>query len=404
MQIEIMPSHAEGAVKAPPSKSMAHRLLICAGLCNGNSRILGIQPSQDVLATLDCLSAIGATCRYEGETVEIHGVDPSSIKIHSPLPCRECGSTLRFFIPIALLTDEEVTLTGSARLMERPLGVYDEMCRTHGLAFGQRADGVTVKGKIKSGAYDLPADVSSQFISGLLFVLPLLSGDSEIRLTGKVESRPYIDLTVSALARFGVSVTWKNGHTIAVSGGQRYRPQAAEVEGDYSNAAFFEALNLLGGTVSVSGLSADSLQGDRIYAAYFEQLDRGMPTLSIGACPDLGPILFAVAAAKNGGVFTDTARLKIKESDRGAAMAEELSKLGARLTLEENRITVHPSVLHPTDAVLHGHNDHRIVMALSVLLTKLGGHIDGAEAVAKSMPDFFKRLNELGVRIKYDTE
>lgn len=405
MQIEILPSTARGSVVAPPSKSMAHRLLICAGLCNGLSRISGIAPSQDVLATLDCLSAIGATYRYEGNTVEMQGIDPSRVSVKETLACRECGSTLRFFIPIALLCEKEVTLTGSTRLMERPLGVYDEMCRAHGLPFRQKNGCVTVKGKLQSGIYELAGDVSSQFISGLLFVLPLLEGDSEIRLTGKVESRSYIDLTVRALALFGVSVEWKNDRTIAIAGGQRYCSKITEVEGDYSNSAFFEAINKIGGAIVVDGLSKESLQGDRVYASYFEELQKGMPTLSLANCPDLGPVLMAVAAANHGAVFTDTARLKIKESDRGAAMARELAKLGGKVQLEENTIRVLPSALHAPTELLDGHNDHRIVMALSVLLTKLGGRIDGAEAVAKSMPDFFERLQDLGVKIKrYDTE
>ncbi|MBQ9760532.1 MAG: 3-phosphoshikimate 1-carboxyvinyltransferase [Clostridia bacterium] len=400
MQIEIIPSMARGTVSAPPSKSMAHRRLICAGLCDGVSRISGIAPSEDVLATLDCLAAIGAEYKYENNTVEIRGVDPLQMQIRSVLPCRECGSTLRFFIPVALLSSEEVTLTGSERLLARPQVVYEDTCRKNGLYFHNDGERITVRGTLKSGVYEVRGDVSSQFISGLLFVLPLLEGDSEIRITGKLESRPYIDLTLSALADSGVEAMWGENNTLLIRGGQRYQPREAEVEGDYSNAAFFEALNYVGGEVTVTGLREDSLQGDRVYTDYFKALAKGMPTLSIGACPDLGPILFAVAATQNGGIFTETARLRIKESDRGAAMAEELAKLGARVTVVEDRITVSPANLHPPAEPLCGHNDHRIVMSLAVLLARLGGVIDGAEAVKKSMPDFFDRLRELGVKTK----
>ena len=400
MQIEIVPSFAQGSVTAPPSKSMAHRLLICAGLSTGVSKILGIAPSQDVLATLDCLRAIGAEYRYEADTVEIRGVDVANLKILDVLPCRECGSTLRFFIPIALLCKEGVTLTGSERLLARPQSVYEDLCRSHGLCFDNDGKRIKVKGVLKSGIYEIPGNISSQFISGLLFVLPLLDGDSEVRITGKLESKPYINLTLSALAQFGVQVSWKTGNALAIRGGQRYQARFAQVEGDYSNAAFFAALNTVGGDVTVTGLSANSLQGDRVYADYFSALEKGCPTLDIAECPDLGPILFAVAAANHGGVFTGTERLKIKESDRGVAMARELEKMGAELVLEDNRITVVSSALHAPKTVLDGHNDHRIVMALSVLLTRLGGKIDGAEAVAKSMPDFFECMEELGVKIR----
>lgn len=400
MQIEIFPSTVKGTVTAPPSKSMAHRLLICAGLCNGESVIHGIAPSEDVLATLDCLNAIGAECKYENDTVWIRGVDVASMQIKGVLSCRECGSTLRFFIPIALLSDETVTLTGSDRLLARPQSVFEDVCRKNGLFFENDGKKIQVRGALKSGIYEIPGNISSQFISGLLFVLPLLDGDSEIHITGKLESRPYIDLTLSALAQFGVNADWKDGNILSIKGGQRYEAREAAVEGDFSNAAFFEALNYVGGTVTVTGLLENSLQGDRVYKEYFEAIQKGNATLDLSECPDLGPVLMAVAAAHGGAIFTGTKRLKIKESDRGAAMAEELAKLGGKVEISENRITVHPAILHPTKEILCGHNDHRIVMALSVLLTKLGGRIDGAEAVAKSLPDFFDRLEQLGVKTK----
>ena len=400
MQIEIIPSRAQGSIVAPPSKSMAHRLLICSGLCAEESTVSGIAPSQDVLATLDCLQAIGARYQYDGDTVRIRGVDVANLTITEPLPCRECGSTLRFFIPIALLCKDRVVLTGSERLLERPQGIYEDLCREKGLPFERDGKQIALKGQLQSGVYTVPGNVSSQFISGLLFVLPRLEGDSEIRITGKLESRPYIALTVSALAQFGVRVDWKSDNTIAIRGSQRYSPRQTSVEGDYSNAAFFAALNTVGGDVTVVGLPEDSLQGDRVYEAYFEALLQGMPTLDIAECPDLGPVLFAVAAANHGGIFTGTGRLRIKESDRGAAMAEELAKLGASVVVEEDRVSVMPSTLYAPQEILDGHNDHRIVMALAVLLTRLGGKINGAEAVAKSLPDFFDRLELLGVKTK----
>jgi 3-phosphoshikimate 1-carboxyvinyltransferase len=287
--------------------------------------------------------------------------------------------------------------------MERPLAVYQELCAQKGFSFTQGNGAVTVCGKLQSGHYVVDGSVSSQFITGLLFALASLEGTSTLTLTGKVESRSYIDLTLSALHEFGFKAQWAGENQLLITGGTG-TARNITVEGDYSNAAFLDALNLLGGQVTVTGLKEDSLQGDRIYLQYFKELAQGTPTLSLADCPDLGPVLFALAAALNGGIFTETARLKIKESDRGAAMAQELKKCGVSLTLEENRIIV-PAGLQPAAVDFCGHNDHRIVMAMAVLCTKLGGCITDAQAVSKSMPDFFEKLSSLGIEvIKNETE
>ena len=246
-----------------------------------------------------------------------------------------------------------------------------------------------------------PAQISSQFISGLLFVLPLLQEDSRIILTGPVESRSYILMTIQALQSFGVKILWEDDHAIAIPGNQTYSPRNVCVEGDYSNAVFFDALNLTGGKVTVEGLSEDSLQGDRVYKSYLRQIDEGCPAISLSDCPDLGPVLMAAAALRHGAVFTGTKRLKIKESDRGLAMQLELSRMGVRTEIAENHIRVFPGAEHPGE-ILDGHNDHRIVMALTVMLASVGGKIRGAEAVKKSLPDFFDRLASLGIKITSD--
>lgn len=394
MRAIIRKSAARGEVVAPPSKSMAHRLLICAGLAEGDSVIKGVEASDDVLATIACLGALGIECEYENGTVTVHGkgrIQPARV-----LNCNECGSTLRFFVPICLLSDSEATLTGSERLMQRPLDIYRAMCEEKGLFYSLEGTYLKVKGRIQSGTYSLPANISSQFISGLLFVLPLLEGNSTICLKGKIESKPYIDMTLFALNQFGVSVYWKNESTLYIKGSQSYKCKELFVEGDYSNAAFFEAFNYLGGAVAVKGLDRHSLQGDKIYRMYFPFLSACRPTLDVADCPDLAPILFALAACKNGGVFTGTARLKLKESDRGAAMAEELAKCGVGVTIEADRITVENGV-HAPDEPIQGHGDHRIVMALTVLLSTVGGEIIGAEAVNKSLPSFFEIIKQLGV-------
>ncbi|MBQ8752972.1 MAG: 3-phosphoshikimate 1-carboxyvinyltransferase [Clostridia bacterium] len=399
MTVDIRPGTVKGRLTAPPSKSMAHRLLIGGGLAAGTSVIRGISASEDMGATLDCLKAIGATYTREGDTVTITGTDLRHLPENAQLPCRESGSTLRFFIPLCLLDGKPVTFTGSETLFSRPLSVYEDICRKQGLLFEPGTGSLTAGGVLQSGNYRVKGNISSQFISGLLFSLPLLPEDSTIQLQPPVESRSYIDLTIKALSVFGITVRWQDERTLLIPGGQTYRPADTTVEGDYSNAAFFAALGVLGSDITIDGLDPDSLQGDRVYTRHFASLTRGTPTIHIADCPDLGPILFAVAAAHSGGVFTGTRRLKIKESDRATAMAEELAKCGVAVTVHEDSVVVYPHDLHPPTEPLCGHNDHRIVMSLAVLLTKLGGRIEGAQAVTKSMPDFFTQLTALGFEV-----
>ena len=400
MKIKINKSTLSGTVTAPPSKSMAHRMLICAGLSKGESRVHGIAPSEDILATLDCLEQIGAKYNYDGETVVINGGSRENKDSVRKLYCRESGSTLRFFIPICLLDGQKTTLSGTEKLLSRPLGVYENIFNSQGIEFFNNGKSITLNGKLSSGNYKVQGNISSQFISGLLFALPLLKEDSKIDIIPPIESCSYINLTIQALAQFGVEVKWTDERTLFIPGGQKYRPCEVTVEGDYSNGAFFEVLNYLGDDVRTEGLREESIQGDKVYREYFPILDKGTPTVHLADCPDLGPVLFALAAAKHGGVFTGTRRLRIKESDRGSAMAQELEKFGVSVRIEDNTIVVYPAEFHPPCVELSGHNDHRIVMSLAVLLTKTGGIIDGAEAVSKSMPDFFEKLKQLGAEIE----
>ncbi len=402
MRVKISAGHARGEVHAPPSKSMAHRLLILAAMSGGVCRVHGAADCDDVRATVDCLGSLGIETHADGDTLTVTGRDFCTLTPHSPLLCRESGSTLRFLIPPALLSGKRTVFRGEPQLMRRPMDVYEDICESHGLLF-RRGDGeIEVCGPLLPGEYTLPGDVSSQFISGLLFALPVLPGDSVIRISGKIESRSYIGLTLRALGIFGIRAEWRDERTIDIPGGQTPRAGDVYVEGDWSGAAFTDALNLFGSDVRLRGLDPESAQGDRVYRQHFAALSRGVPVIHIGDCPDLGPILFAVAAAKHGGIFTGTRRLKIKESDRAAAMCEELAKFGSLLDVREDSVIVYPKEFHAPAEVLSGHGDHRIVMALSVLLTITGGEIDGAEAVAKSYPGFFHDLRTLGIRV--DTE
>lgn len=400
MTVNIHPGKAHGRIAAPPSKSMAHRLLICAGLSQGVSTIRGIDLSQDVLATMDCLEAMGAKYHLSNGCVQVEGIDPRKIEEAKTLPCRESGSTLRFFLPLCLLCGKQMTLRGSQSLFARPLSVYQSICKSQGLQYAKSEDHVTVQGVLQAGEFKIPGNISSQFISGLLFALPLLEQDSVITISVPIESRSYIELTLEALQEFGVSVIWQTDRSLLIKGNQRYCTANAVVEGDYSNAAFFGALNALGGAIKIDGLREDSRQGDRIYQRFFELLCKGMPSVNISDCPDLGPVLFALASAKNGGVFTGTGRLRMKESDRCAVMAEELRKFGVSITVGEDSVVIYPGQFHKPQEVLQGHNDHRVVMALASILTTCGGTIAGAEAVNKSFPDFFDKLKQVGIQVE----
>ena len=404
MRIRMEPGRAAGTVPAPPSKSYAHRLLICAALAEGQSVIHGIAPSEDVLATLDCIRALGADYEIPGgfagdepRTAVIQG-GRRAIPDGTVFPCRESGSTLRFFLPLAL-GDAAVRLTGSARLMERGAGVYGGLLREKGVRLEADTDGIEAQGRLTPGEYALTGNVSSQYISGLLFALPLLDGDSVIRVLPPVESRAYIDITLDVLWKFGVCVRETEPNVFLVPGGQRYRAQVLAVEGDWSNAAALYLFNNLGGDVRVTGLEPSSTQGDRVCAGLLERLRAPGAEIDLSNCPDLGPVLFAAAAAGQGGVFTGTRRLRIKESDRAQAMAEELGKFGVRVLVEENRAEVLPGGLHAPSGELDSHNDHRIVMAAAALLSRTGGVLNGAEAIRKSFPSYFETLRRLGLEV-----
>lgn len=402
-KVNITPSRLSGCVTAPPSKSISHRALICAALADGESVISNLAFSQDILATVDVLQAIGAKIeKIDDSTLKVLGIDgkPKSLSV---LECRESGSTLRFMIPICLLSPDEFKLSGSEKLLSRPLGVYSDIfkvryCRPHGNTL------TLLEGEpIKSGEYRLPGNVSSQFITGLLFALPLCGGESKIIVEGIFESASYVDLTLDSLQKFGIKVTRVN-NIFYINGNQKYTPANVNIEGDASNAAFFEALNLIGGKVTVAGLNPSSLQGDMAFNKHFEALKaHSSEQIDLSNCPDLAPILFSAAALLGGGSFTHTDRLRLKESDRISAMKEELEKFGARIEVIDGQnggtVNVLPAELHAPKVPLSSHNDHRIAMSLSVLALHFSGEIEGAEAVRKSMPDFFENLEALGAHI-----
>ena len=396
----VSKSKAEGVVSAPASKSVAHRMLILAALCKDKTSVIrGISPSEDVLATIDCLRGMGVKIEYDGDCATVHGIDFSSVNTTEPLNCRESGSTLRFLIPLAMLSGNEVKFVGSERLMARPQSIYETIAKEEGLTFKRDTDSLTVCGPLRAGEYFIDGNVSSQFITGLLFAMSAMDGDTKIIFNTPIESRPYVELTIWTMQKFGARVYYDTDWSFFMFGGQQFKPQNLTVEGDWSNAAFLEAFNHIGGSVKVLGVDEESLQGDRICREYFGRLDKGYCELDISNCPDLGPILFTMAAIKDGARFTGTKRLRDKESDRIAAMKDELQKFGAELEVEENAVTVKKCDLHTPNETLYGHNDHRIVMSLSVISSLFGGEIDGCEAVSKSYPKFFEDIKALGIKV-----
>lgn len=409
MKAIISESVANGSIPAPPSKSYSHRALLAAGLSEGQCVLEGVLESEDIYATLECLGALGATYTYEGSTIIIQGAGKAvkaleKVTEGKAINCRESGSTLRFMIPIFLLGEKEVKLEGYGRLFQRPMKIYEDICKEQGLLFESYENGVRIKGPLKPGKYRIPGNISSQFITGLLYALSLLEEDSVLEVTEKIESYSYIKMTLEVLESFGVKIR-QDGNRFYIPGKSVYKRESYRVEGDYSNAAFLDGLKVLGGQVKVEGLKENSLQGDRIYKEYYVNLNREISfaqrkVMDLQDCPDLGPVLMALAACTGGGKFTGTRRLKIKESDRGAAMAEELGKFGIQVLCEENEIQVLPGNLQTPSEPIDSHNDHRIAMALALVCTRTGGIIQDAECVSKSYPGFWKDIQELGIGVQ----
>lgn len=388
MNVTITPGLLRGAITPPPSKSQAHRLLIAAALADGESRIEHLADSQDIQATRRCMAALKAP----GEDLPV-------------LDCGESGSTLRFLIPVALALRGGGRFTGRGRLMERPQKPYFDLFDEKGIAYRQEDGVLTVQGRLTPGTFALPGDVSSQFVTGLLYALPLLEGDSRITLTTPLESRGYVDMTLEALERFGIRAECPDGRTLRVPGGQTYRPCRAAVESDYSQAAFYYAANGLGGQVEILGLNPRSAQGDRYIVPYHMQLcGPGEAELDVSQCPDLVPPLAAHAALRQGITrIVNAARLRIKESDRLTAVTQVLTALGADVVEGADRLTItgQPEGL-AGGVTVDSHNDHRIAMMAAVAATRCAAPvtITGAECVAKSYPDFWEDYERLGGQIQ----
>ncbi len=399
MKVKILPSKTSGEVSAPPSKSFAHRYLIGSVLSRGKCVIKNIADSDDISATLSCIEQLGGSVKKDGNTVTVIPTNEKQIE-NAVFDCKESGSTLRFFIPVVLATDaKNCTFLGSERLLARGIKEYEKLFENSDVKINSDEKSIEVNGTLSAGNYEISGEVSSQYTTGMLFALSVLDGKSTLKITGNAESRAYVDMTIKVLKDFGADIAEPEKNFFEINGKGRLSPGEFTVEGDWSNAAFLIALSRLTGIIDVLGLNENSVQGDRFCTAAFDALDGENAEIDLKDCPDLAPILFAYAAYKNGGKFTNTRRLMVKESDRANVMAEELKKFGANVKVYENSVEIEKTQLKPPIVPLCGHNDHRIVMALSVLAAVFGAEIDGAEAVNKSYPDFFRVIKKAGVNV-----
>ena len=408
MNITIQPQLLKGNITPPPSKSQAHRAVIAAALAGGVSTLENLAQSQDIQATLGCMAALGA-CAETGkkDAVRVHGMN-TCISRSGALPrfdCGESGSTLRFLIPIALAVAGGGSFTGHGRLMERPQQPYFDLFREKGIFYEQANGVLTVKGRLTPGQYALAGNVSSQFITGLLYALPLLDGDSELVLTTPLESEGYVDMTLETLSQFGVQVH-RQADRFVIPGKQRFQSRDLRVESDWSQAAFWYAARALGSCVRIQGLNETSAQGDRVIAEQSEWLTApGDVELDVSQCPDLVPALAAMAAVRRGTTrIVNAGRLRIKESDRLSAVTQVLTQMGAQVTEHPDALTITGKDSLEGGVRVDSHNDHRIAMMAAIAATRCAKPVTvlNAGCVAKSYPNFWDDYESLGGHIQYE--
>lgn len=414
-EVTIYPGSLAGEVLIPASKSLSHRAVICAGLSEGISTINDVGISRDIEATFEAMRSFGITIEKADASLRIKGSAVPKLK-NTRINCHESGSTLRFIIPIAALTGEPVSFYGEGRLVERPLVPYLNIFKKQEIKYRTNSGKLplSINGRLAPGEFHLEGNISSQFISGLMFALPLLEGDSRIMVTTELESRPYIDLTLKVLKDFSILIENHEYRAFVIKGRQRYRATDYTVPGDFSQAAFWLAAGSLGSEVICKGLDMASLQGDKsildiigemggeivadIGSVRALQADTRGTVIDVSQCPDLVPILAVMGALSEGRTYiVNAGRLRFKESDRLKAVSSELGKLGACI------METHDSLIIDGEKRLRGGrvdswNDHRIAMALAIAATRCEDPviISNASCVEKSYPDFWTHYKALG--------
>lgn len=418
MKVTVYPSKCNGKIKVPPSKSIAHRSIICASLANGRSILNNIAFSQDILATIEGMCSLGASIIKNDNQLIIEGIKDFSNLQNTLINCSESGSTLRFFIPIFSLTGKTITFVGKNKLLQRPQNVYADIFNKNRLYYFQDKEKIKINGCLKSGTYTLKGDISSQFITGLMFALPLLEGNSIIKILPPFESKSYVQLTIDVLKSFGINIEIVDEFTFFINGNQKYTPTDYTIEGDFSQLAFFAVLGAINNTIECTGVNPNSNQGDRqiidiLRRCHIDVVEKengyifhkGIPcgtNINLENCPDLGPILTILASFGKGSfVLTNAKRLRFKESDRILAMEMELKKLGIDISSDENNIFINDYIHNLNSTTVSGHKDHRIVMSLAIAGTLLNTPItiSGAEAIEKSYPNFFSDLKSIGIKL-----
>ncbi|MBC5786615.1 3-phosphoshikimate 1-carboxyvinyltransferase [Clostridium facile] len=413
MQVVFSPSQLDGKITIPPSKSLSHRAILSAALANGTSKIENIILSKDIVATLDAVKALGATYTISGNTVTVTGIQ--SLAEQATIDCCESGSTLRFFIPIVSSLGVSGTFLGKGKLPTRPITPYLTEMSKNGVVFDyHNTMPFSVSGQLQPGDYQIDGDISSQFVTGLLFALPLLNGESQIHINGKLESKPYADMTIDVLQQFGIQVM-ETEYGYRIPGNQSYHPHDYRVEGDFSQAAFFAVAAAGKGSVLLQDLNLDSSQGDKEIltiikscGAKVEQKEDGILISATQALkpfevdasdiPDLVPILGVLGSICQGKSWiTGAKRLKIKESDRLKAISDCLNTLGGKLTPYEDKLEI-DGVDSFHSGNVDSFNDHRIAMSTAIAALFSDGQVqlNTAESVQKSYPEFYQDYQSLG--------
>lgn len=419
--LKINPIKLKGSVKIPPSKSMAHRAVICASLSDGVSKISNLELSDDIIATINAMRSLGAVITDKEDCLEVKGIKSKDLlserDYERVIDCNESGSTLRFLIPIALAFEGVTRFVGRGNLGKRPLDTYYEIFDNQGIHYEYK-EGILdliVSGLLKRDEFRVKGNISSQFITGLMFSLPLLDGDSKIIITTELESKGYIDLTLSALKDFGIEVINNDYKEFIIKGNQKYRSRDYRVEGDYSQGAFFLSADALGSEIEILDLKKESLQGDKEVIDILERMGADIKVnensitinecnlkstiIDASQCPDIIPTLSVVAALSEGRTeIINAERLRIKECDRLTAVKEELSKLGAKIEEKKDGLIIDGIKEFEGDVEVWSHKDHRIAMSLAIASTRCKSPIilKDFECVSKSYPNFFEDFKMLG--------
>lgn len=407
----------QGAVKIPPSKSMSHRAIMAAALANGKSTINNLIFSKDIIATIACMRNIGAEIEIKDNSVQIKGTGGVTLK-NRVFYCEESGSTIRFMIPIGMMdqsNEEPIVFHGEGRLKTRPMTPYFDIFNEKNIKYDYpNSLPLTIWGNLQSGEYKLPGDVSSQFVTGLMYALALADKPSVIKMTSKLESKSYVDMTIDVLKSFGVAINNENYQSFDVPGNVEFTAREYTVEGDYSQVAFFIVAGLINNDLLLHGLKESSLQGDREILNIVKRMNGNIEfidgtlhvkksktiatDIDMSEIPDMLPAISVLAALSEGTTrLYNGQRIRLKESDRIKAMYTELTKLGAKIEETEDGLLI-TGVKRLSGGNVEGWNDHRIVMALAVAATicdePVG--ITDAHAITKSYPHFFEDLKSIG--------